>query len=111
MKTGSELIVEERARQISVEGWTPGHDDEHDENQLALAAACYALPPDVRCWGEPLKRFTNFFNALWPWDSKWWKPTPNDRVRELAKAGALIAAEIDRLQRGSNHVDNHSGKL
>jgi hypothetical protein len=25
--------------------------------------------------------------------------TPNDRIRELKKAGALIAAEIDRLQR------------
>ncbi|MEM5768085.1 MAG: hypothetical protein AAGU23_06610 [Bacillota bacterium] len=27
------------------------------------------------------------------------KPTPDDRIRELKKAGALIAAEIDRLQR------------
>lgn len=37
--------------------------------------------------------------AGWPWHPKWWKPTPDDRIRELAKAGALIAAEIDRLQR------------
>jgi hypothetical protein len=29
----------------------------------------------------------------------WWKPTPSDRIRELTKAGALIAAEIDRLKR------------
>ncbi len=46
----------------------------------------------------------------WPWDPKWWKPLYNDeedqtpdeidnRIRELTKAGALIAAEIDRLQR------------
>jgi hypothetical protein len=34
---------------------------------------------------------------LWPWDESWWKP--GDRIRELAKAGALIAAEIDRLNR------------
>jgi len=34
----------------------------------------------------------------WPWDEEWWKPD-NDAVRNLAKAGALIAAEIDRLQR------------
>ena len=33
----------------------------------------------------------------WPWNVVWWKPTPDDRIRELAKAGALIAAEIDRL--------------
>jgi hypothetical protein len=32
-----------------------------------------------------------------PWGESWWKPTPEDRVRELVKAGALIAAEIDRL--------------
>lgn len=36
---------------------------------------------------------------IWPWDKSWWKPTPDDRIRELIKAGALIAAEIDRLQR------------
>jgi hypothetical protein len=30
----------------------------------------------------------------------WWKPsTPNDSIKQLVKAGALIAAEIDRLQR------------
>jgi hypothetical protein len=34
----------------------------------------------------------------WPWDAEWWKPSP-DSVRNLVKAGALIAAEIDRLQR------------
>lgn len=31
-------------------------------------------------------------------ETKWRKPTPDDRVHELVKAGALIAAEIDRLQ-------------
>lgn len=35
--------------------------------------------------------------AEWPWDEMLWKPTPDDRIRELAKAGALIATEIDRL--------------
>jgi hypothetical protein len=32
----------------------------------------------------------------WPWDAKWWKPSV-DHVRNLVKAGALIAAEIDRM--------------
>ena len=31
------------------------------------------------------------------WDDTWWKPTPDNRIKELIKAGALIAAEIDRL--------------
>jgi hypothetical protein len=34
----------------------------------------------------------------WPFDPSWWKPS-NDRKANLIKAGALIAAEIDRLQR------------
>ena len=33
----------------------------------------------------------------WPWSDKWWKP--KDKIRDLVRAGALIAAEIDRLQR------------
>jgi hypothetical protein len=32
----------------------------------------------------------------WPWSFEWWKP--KDRIRNLVRAGALIAAEIDRLQ-------------
>lgn len=36
--------------------------------------------------------------AIWPWDDKYWKPTPEDRIKELSKAGALIAAQIDYLQ-------------
>ena len=93
MKTGIELIAEERQRQIDVEGWNAEHDDiGHNGEQLAEAAALYALPEIRRCYEYDVMN-------LWPWDKKWWKPTPDDRVRELAKAGALIAAEIDRLQR------------
>jgi hypothetical protein len=44
MKTGIELIAEERKRQIEVEGWTAEHDDEHTDGELALAAVCYATP-------------------------------------------------------------------
>ena len=91
MKTGIELIAEERQRQIEVEGWTPEHDDKHTCGELTDAAICYA---STGYWRRraPL---------LWPknWEVKWWKPTPNDRIRELQKAGALIAAEIDRLNR------------
>ena len=88
MKSGIELIVEERMRQITEEGWTAKHDDQHTEGELALAGACYA----VSCY-----RIFHFFNEFWPWDMKWWKPA--GPIRNLTKAGALIAAEIDRLQR------------
>lgn len=92
--TGAELIALERERQITEEEWDAGHDDEHDEDQLAVAAVAYTLPhyrrQTVHHTGVP---------RIWPFQSNWWKPTPDDRVRELVKAGALIAAEIDRLQR------------
>lgn len=99
MKTGIELIAQERKRQVSQEGWSAGHDDEHDEGQMARAAACYALPENIRAW--VLKGYA-ILHQIWPWDDEWWKPTPDDRVRELVKAGALIAAEIDRLQRANS---------
>jgi hypothetical protein len=38
-------------------------------------------------------------NRLWPFYCVQFKPSPDNRIRELEKAGALIAAEIDRLQR------------
>jgi hypothetical protein len=50
----------------------------------------------------PIKDF------VWPFTEHWWKPTPNNRIRELEKAGALIAAEIDRLLR--LELDETEGK-
>ena len=42
MKTGTQLITEERQRQISREGWLPDHDDQHASGELNDAAICYA---------------------------------------------------------------------
>lgn len=40
IKSGIDLIAAERQRQIEEEGWTPDHDDQHTNGELALAAAC-----------------------------------------------------------------------
>lgn len=88
-KTGVDLIAAERARQIAVEGWTPEHDDEHTESEMALAAACYAMTAGGYAKGQ--------IPPIWPWSLEWWKPQYG--IRDLVRAGALIAAEIDRLQR------------
>lgn len=93
--TGLEIIAAERQRQVEVEGWSESHDDGHIGEQLAIAAACYALPSHLR----ENSREPDFIDQHWPWTYSWWKPTPQDRVHELAKAGALIASEIDRLHR------------
>jgi hypothetical protein len=77
---GASLIAAERQRQIEQEGYSPEHDEHHGQGQLGMAAKAYLT-------GN---------GAAWPWDEESWKPT-GDVVRDLVKAGALIAAEIDRL--------------
>jgi len=96
---GAALIAAERARQVAAEGWTPEHDDQHIAGELALAAASYALPLGIR--GLLNWQATGRMGGpptTWPGKHWEWKPS-GDRIRELIKAGALIAAEIDRLQR------------
>lgn len=94
--TAIEMIAAERARQLGEEGWTPEHDDEHGGGEIACAAACYALAAGEE--GEAV----NPIPQWWPWAYRWWKPAPwttEGRIRMLVKAGALIVAEIERLQR------------
>lgn len=89
----------ERERQEDAEGWTPAHDDQHKAGELAGAAACYAMQT-LNISGTDLRsRVMTTIRDLWPWAGVWWKPT--DRRRNLVKAGALIAAEIDRLDRAT----------
>lgn len=89
---GVDLIARERLRQVQKEGWDEDHDDTHVDGELARAAACYLVPLRLVKDHPPL---------LWPesWDWEWWKPSPDNRIRDLEKAGALVAAEIDRLKR------------
>nr|WP_295465288.1 hypothetical protein [Mesorhizobium sp.] len=93
-------LFAERQRQKTVEGWTPEHDDEHDDGELARAASAYALNAGLPKRFETLARaLRNEHGAIWPWHSDWWKPT--DPRRDLVKAGALILAEIERLDRAT----------
>ncbi|WP_165078850.1 MULTISPECIES: hypothetical protein [unclassified Desulfovibrio] len=97
--TGAELIAQERQRQIDEEQYSLEHDATwHSKGELARAAACYAFPNELRCNIE-YAYIPNSIPSFWPWSWETWKPTPQDRIWELVKAGALIAAEIDRLQK------------
>ena len=110
--SGVSIISEERNRQITQEGYDWKQDDTYDGQELALAATVYALPPSWRGVYAGAKGHSNMRRILWPWDHYTFKPVPSDnsivfgkeqsiddRIKELAKAGALVAAEIDRLQR------------
>ena len=93
MKTGIELIADERKRQIEKERYSLDHDKNHTTQEFIQAAISYLM-----CNVD--SKVTNYKyvakNSWWPWEKQYWKPT--DVKRNLEKAGALIAAAIDRLQ-------------
>lgn len=92
--TGAQLIAAERQRQIEVEGWDEGNDDQYENDELLHAAAVYMSATCI--YGSPLE------DVVWPWDPEWFKPgEPVDKIRCLTKAGAILAAEIDRLNRAA----------
>jgi hypothetical protein len=92
-------VLCERHRQITEEGWTPEHDDEHPPGDLAQAGAAYAVNAVNHLTANHLG--FNIENSLppihWPWNFAWWKPktTRDDMVR----AAALIIAEIEKMDR------------
>ena len=98
-------IAAERRRQVEAEGWSIEHDDYHQSGELAEAAAAYAwwsaAPEHTRKKTdiEDDSHVAWMLRRIWPeaWEQYWFKPsTPR---RDLIKAGALIVAEIERLDR------------
>ena len=83
---GIELIAAERQRQIEEEGYDAIHDYNEMLDNFATGAVAYALhdinPGEAKTW--------------WCWDEKLYKP--KDRLRNLVRAGALIAAAIDKME-------------
>lgn len=101
-KTGVELIAEERQRQMDGEGWTRTHDRRHPSGALAMAAVCYAADEPIytrqtATIGGNSEMPIEQFRFPWPFDAFYFKP--KDRLRNLVRAGALIAAEIDKMRR------------
>lgn len=108
-------VVAERQRQMSVEGWSPAHDDEHTNAEMALAATAYVLhaydATEYKTIYLPAPHYARYSDdapsvfggdpvsvpLCWPWAAEWWKPK-NVR-RDLVRAAALLLAEIDRLDR------------
>ncbi|GGE79254.1 hypothetical protein GCM10007285_03850 [Stappia taiwanensis] len=83
-------VLDERARQAIEEGFTAEHDDQHRRGELTFAAIAYLMalvnPNGARTWWPG-----------WSWSWAWFKP--QGPRRDLVKAGALILAEIERLDR------------
>jgi len=84
MKTGIELIAQERDEQINKHGFDVTKDEGYSENEL-IKAALFAISPE-------------YFEWPFYWQEKFRDKIMRKLIRErLIIAGALIAAEIDRL--------------
>lgn len=93
--SGAELIAAERQRQIDVEGYTAEHDDTYVLGELEWAGRAYASGARFR--PDLARSFAEGGQLGWPFPIEFFKPTT--RIENLTKAGAFIAAEIDRLER------------
>ncbi len=92
MKTGIALIADERQEQIEKHGRSVAQDKELNySNQLAHAASALSSPI--------LEDWDNRHAAPEGWDLEIWQKMHDKPYKErLIIAGALIAAELDRLQ-------------
>lgn len=83
-------VLAERERQKTAEGWTPEHDDEHENGELAHAAAAYAAGNPYIAWMSG--------GYVWP---RGWEYKGRGARKRLVKAAALLIAEIERLDRAA----------
>ena len=84
-------VVAERQRQITVEGWTPEHDDEHTYGELVQEAA------DLCVYGTDFRVVDLDGDRMVGWGLT--EAHRDNRRRQLVIAGALILAEIERIDR------------
>lgn len=102
MNKYAQLMAEERERQIDEEGWTPKHDDEHVNGELADAAVCYAATKNIYFMEKVFVIFRKY-TPLFPWNRyAFFKKEKHTRKRQLIIAGALLIAELERLERADN---------
>lgn len=88
-KTGIELITQERFEQIEIHGYTLGDDAKfNSDGQLIYAASVLTINnADLQ-----------FLNPPKNWDVDYWfRLIRKSHKERLVIAGALIAAEIDRM--------------
>lgn len=101
-ETGADMIQVERARQLFVKNFTPEHDDQFTGGDLIEAACAYGVSAEASYFSKNNVTFATITAGhpptCWPWKKEAWKRSSTP-IGDLVKAGALIAAEIDRLNR------------
>ncbi len=117
-------VIAERARQVRTLGYDEAHDDDHDKGELATAAVMFALPPAIASlpvMNEALMDSPLLADLLMPstFDvlpqcgqldmSRASLDDVHKRLSDLAKAGALILAEMQRLLRTKTIIEAVEG--
>lgn len=90
---GIDFLAVERREQLREHRFDAKRDARYVKGELAQASACYAIHAALQA--EQNKLTPCFIPKQWPWSSEWWKPSDSP-IHNLAKSGALAAAEIDR---------------
>lgn len=83
-------IADERIRQISDEGYTIEHDDEHTDGSIANSAAHYI------CADENIN--------LWTWDKNFDKKEKHSRDKQLLIGSTMTVAEMERRNRVATKI-------
>lgn len=113
--SGAWLISQERLRQSVVHGWSADTDDFYTAGELVAAAMAYSqlglCPPvnrqleGIDFWPAAMSRI---YDKRQPQDAQ---DKLDHTLRCLVKAGALLAAEIDRLQRVKRRLAERAEKV
>lgn len=97
MKDTFKLIKAELQRQEDKYGYTDDYiaetSEDYGNGELAMAAAAYL------CSDTWVTKDSGYIpDILFPWDDMYFKPSPDDRIKELVKAAAMIVREINRIK-------------
>lgn len=103
-------VLDERKRQIEVEGWTAEHDDAHTNGELARAAGIYAViaGSDATAYRNAMEGYglndilRSLFTHYWPWGHSWFKP--KTRRQDLVRSVALGIAAIEQIDRAEGRL-------
>jgi hypothetical protein len=90
--TAIDMAVAELGRIRNVKGFSEERDDGYTNDELAEAACAYISSETA-------------YTGAWPWGLDTFKPSPDDRKKELTKGIALALCELDRLIRAERRQD------
>ena len=88
-------IMEQREKDLR--GRPTSHDDHFRCGEFNSAAVAYIYPNAIEIVVDNQRKSVQ--PPHWPFGYNYFKPNSDDRMEDLARAGAFILAEMERIQR------------